>query len=482
MPSDEKSGLKQQSIEITNEQVGQELDMWFNSEACEALARETGFIQRSTSRLTGWSFFNLLTVEVLDEPTISYEGLCDILEERNPNAQITPQALCERMNSDGAVEFLKAGLERTLKETTRRHTAVLETAWLEPFPRVLLQDSTQMQLHEKMADAFKGSGGNASAASVKVDYSYDVKSEKAEHIAIRQGADSDQGFAEDLAARVQKGDLVIRDLGYFCLNFVAYLASVGAYFLSRLSFNVNIYLTAAANEPVKLIQHINRFGNGGKTMEFNVFLGQKHRIPVRLVVYRLSSDVYRKRQKAAIKAAKRKGRGISLSYLKFLKYTFFITNVPATLWPKEAVGTVYRLRWQVELVCKNWKSLFLSNVLKGTRPERILCLIYGRLIVILVVQRLLALASAQAEKEQRELSFCKAIQWLMRGGRLLKAFLDRQLGDLLRRMASRLKRLLKQKRKRLTTWQLIAEQVAYLDCFTDLSPLVREELVQAGCA
>jgi hypothetical protein len=482
MPSDEKSGLKQQSIEITNEQVGQELDMWFNSEACEALARETGFIQRSTSRLTGWSFFNLLTVEVLDEPTISYEGLCDILEERNPNAQITPQALCERMNSDGAVEFLKAGLERTLKETTRRHTAVLETAWLEPFPRVLLQDSTQMQLHEKMADAFKGSGGNASAASVKVDYSYDVKSEKAEHIAIRQGADSDQGFAEDLAARVQKGDLVIRDLGYFCLNFVAYLASVGAYFLSRLSFNVNIYLTAAANEPVKLIQHINRFGNGGKTMEFNVFLGQKHRIPVRLVVYRLSSDVYRKRQKAAIKAAKRKGRGISLSYLKFLKYTFFITNVPATLWPKEAVGTVYRLRWQVELVCKNWKSLFLINVLKGTRPERILCLIYGRLIVILVVQRLLALASAQAEKEQRELSFCKAIQWLMRGGRLLKAFLDRQLGDLLRRMASRLKRLLKQKRKRLTTWQLIAEQVAYLDCFTDLSPLVREELVQAGCA
>ena len=70
----------------------------------------------------------------------------------------------------------------------------------------------------KIADTFKGSGGNASAAGVKVDYSYDVKSEKAEHIAIRQGAGSDQGFAEDLAARVQKGDLVIRDLGYFCLT------------------------------------------------------------------------------------------------------------------------------------------------------------------------------------------------------------------------------------------------------------------------
>ena len=166
----------------------------------------------------------------------------------------------------------------------------------------------------------------------------------------------------------------------------------------------------------------------------------RQRIPIRLIVYRLPSDVYRKRQKAAIKAAKRKGRGISLSYLKFLKYTFFITNVPAALWSMEVVGTIYRLRWQVELVFKNWKSLFQINVLKGTRPERILCLIYGRLIVILVVQRLLALASVQAAAEQRELSFCKASQWLMRGGRLLKAFLDRQFGDLLRRMLSCLRR------------------------------------------
>ena len=456
--------------------------MWFNNEACEALARETGFIQRSTSRLTGSGFFNLLTVEALDEPTISYEGLCDRLEERHPNVQITPQALCERMNSDGAVEFLKAGLERTLRETTRQQTATMEAAWLEPFPRVLLQDSTYLQIHEKMAGAFKGSGGNASAAGVKVDYSYDVKSEMAGHIAIRQGADSDQGFAEDLAARVQQGDLVIRDLGYFSLNFFAYLSSIGAYFLSRLSFNVNVYLTADADEPVKLIQHINCFGNGDKTMEFNVFLGQKQRIPIRLIVYRLPPDVYRKRQKAAIKAAKRKGRGISLSYLKFLKYTLFITNVPATLWSMEAVGTVYRLRWQVELIFKNWKSLFQIDVLKGTRPERILCLIYGRLIIILVVQRLLALASAQAAAEQRELSFCKATQWLMREGRFLKAFLNRQFGSLLRRMLSRLKRLVKKKRKRLATWQLIAQQVAYLDSFADLSQFVREDLAQAGCA
>jgi hypothetical protein len=109
--------LKQPPIEITNEQIGQELEVWFNNKECEALARKTGFIQRSTSRLTGNGFFNLLTVETLDEPTISYEGLCDILEERNPNSQMTPQGLCERVNSDGdgLAQSLFAGV------ATRQH-------------------------------------------------------------------------------------------------------------------------------------------------------------------------------------------------------------------------------------------------------------------------------------------------------------------------------------------------------------------------
>jgi len=98
------------------------------------------------------------------------------------------------------------------------------------------------------------------------------------------------------------------------------------------------------------------------------------------------------------------------------------------------------------------------------------------------VQRLLALAYAQAVAEQRELSYCKATQWLMRGGRLLQAFLDRQFGGLLRRMMFRLKKMLKQKRKRLTTWHTIAQQVPYLDSFADLDRFVREELAQAGCA
>ena len=69
----------------------------------------------------------------------------------------------------------------------------------------------------------------------------------------------------------------------------------------------------------------------------------------------------------------------------------------------------------------------------------------------------------------------------MRKGRFLKAFIDRQFESLLRRLFSGLKRLLKQKRKRLTTWQLILQNVPYLDSFADLGRLVCEDAAQTGC-
>ena len=296
----------------------------------------------------------------MNEPTISYEGLCDYLEERS-GIKLTPQALWGRVNSDGAVRFLKEALAKVLRETAGSPLTTQQAEWLTPFHRVLLQDSTQIEVNEALTETFRGSGGYASSASVKIDLSYDVKNEQAEHIAFRHGTDSDQGFAYDIVARTRPGDLIIRDFGYFSLNVFVQLMQREAYFLSRLSYTVNLYQsTDDASAPIKLIRHINLFGDGQQTMEFPLFLGEKQRLPVRLVVYRLPREVYRKRQKDAIKTAKRKGRRVHLSYLKFLKYSVFITNVPTGWWPKEALGTLYRLRWQVEIdqPCCLHKSVF----------------------------------------------------------------------------------------------------------------------------
>jgi hypothetical protein len=129
------------------------------------------------------------------------------------------------------------------------------------------------------------------------------------------------------------------------------------------------------------------------------------------------------------------------------------------------VGTVYRLRWQVELTFRNWKSLLKINVLKGTRPERIKCIIYGRLITITMLAMISSYASWYAEDHlHRELSLPKLINWLKRKDRLVNAMHDGTLETLLRHLRRALPKLLcKQRRKRRTSRQLIAEYEPYME-------------------
>ena len=84
------------------------------------LARECNFVQRSSSKIEGPDFVELLTTAIIDNPYVSLDGLCDILTQINPNANITPQGLAERINSDQAVDYLKTFWKVLSKKTLSR--------------------------------------------------------------------------------------------------------------------------------------------------------------------------------------------------------------------------------------------------------------------------------------------------------------------------------------------------------------------------
>ena len=66
-----------------------------------------------------------------------------------------------------------------------------------------------------------------------------------------------------------------------------------------------------------------------------------------------------------------------------------------------------------QLMFKNWKSLLNIHILKGTRSERIKCILYGRLITITMLTLISSYAAWYAEAYlQREISFPKLINWV----------------------------------------------------------------------
>jgi hypothetical protein len=118
-------------------------------EQLETLAWQSRFIQRVSSKLTGADFFALMTTDMLDNPAVSFGGLCDLLAQRHPAAAMTPQALQQRMNTPEAVAYLQEVFQLVLREQLTPLYAQVPAALLASFGRVFLEDSTQCCLHEK---------------------------------------------------------------------------------------------------------------------------------------------------------------------------------------------------------------------------------------------------------------------------------------------------------------------------------------------
>ena len=271
--------------------VQEKLTIMFPPERLEALARQSKFVQRASSKLTGQDFVALMTTEMLDDPAVSLGGLCDILRQRNPHAVLTPQALHQRLNTPQAVAYMQEVFQLTLRAQLEPLYAQLAPGLLAPFGRVFLEDSTQCRLHEKLADAFKGSGGSASSSTVKIDVIYDLLHHRLHDLVVTDGRAADQGHAAAIVPHLRAGDLVIRDLGYFSLEALSQIAAKQAWFLSRLSNTVAVYPSAEATVPaLDVVDHVQSHADQHTVVELAVYLGPR-RLPCRLLAYRLPEEV-----------------------------------------------------------------------------------------------------------------------------------------------------------------------------------------------
>ena len=468
-----------QKIKEFGSVVSKAINRIFKKEQLDNLARKTGFVQRSNSKIQGSDFIELMTTEIVQEPNISYDGLCDRLKSINLSADITAQALEQRVNTDGAVSYLEETLKLALLENLKLSNECIDVQLLDFFRHVYLQDSTQGCLHEKLASEFKGSGGSASKSSVKIDLVYEWKQHIIYELLVSQGATADQSRAGSFLEQLKPKDLLLRDLGYFKIASKSQIKTIGAFSLSRLHKSVDVYLSKDDEIPLDLPKYLNKAYRNDNVIDITVYLGKKERLQYRLIAYRPPHEIVRYRRSKARQNATKKGKKPpTQGYLDWLEFSFFVTNVPVEIWSAKIVGTIYRLRWQVELIFKNWKSLLQIHILKGTRVERIKCLIYGRLISIVVITIICGFASKIAQLQyQQEVSFHKVIQWLLRSERLANAVCDNLISSLLVDLGLNLQRLCKQKRKRKTTQELINSQIDYMESFDHNT--IRQELIDS---
>ena len=94
------------------------------------------------------------------------------------------------------------------------------------------------------------------------------------------------------------------------------------------------------------------------------------------------------------KEATRKGKQPQPDTLTFAEYVIVFTTFPAATFSAAEILEWYRIRWQVELVFKRFKSLAQLGHLPKYDDDSAKAWLYGKLLVALLVEKLIRHASA----------------------------------------------------------------------------------------
>lgn len=342
----------------------------FFSTSAEKLAKETEFVQRK-SKMTGAVFLQTFVFGLVESASASLNDLVEFCEEHF-GVSITTQGLNARITAS-TLTFMRKMFPLAL--VVFRQTVRLPVAVLTQFSAINLTDSTGIELPESLVDEFPGSGGAASAASLKLQVVLDFLTGSFTGLWLTPGITPDQKATQHLAFAAA-GSLNLFDLGYFVLDHLKTLADKGAYFLCRLLLSTNLY--DEDGHKVDLLGMLRAETRDRFELAFR--LGKRVLLPCRVCFFRAPDEVTNRRRQNANKLAAKKGKKPNKRSLELMGWTILITNVPASLLSLDQVTLFYAIRWQVELLFKLWKSHMKVHRISGYRKERILVELYAKLI------------------------------------------------------------------------------------------------------
>lgn len=296
--------------------------------------------------------------------------------------KIKKQSLDERF-TEKAVAFLTAVLASVMGCQLKMKAS---DGTLSVFNRIRVKDSTRFALPSRFSKKYTGYGGGIpnSSSMVSIQYEYDMLSGDAMDLRLTSGTKNDQGDSKNKTHDIRKNDLFIRDLGYATLTFMSLVISKGAYFLNRLNTQTAVYHQDRPDEKVDFTKGLKKMKKHDLPyLAYEVLLGEKTKLPCRLVLYRTDQNTYEKRIKAAEKHAKSKGLRVTKEFKAKSWLTPYVTNASPENIPSDKIKAVYGLRWQIELTFKVWKSQACIHQVKDMKIERFECEVIAKLIWLL---------------------------------------------------------------------------------------------------
>lgn len=341
----------------------------------DQLARTTKFVERE-SKLTGARFVQTLVLGVLQHPAPSLTQLTEIAADLG--VAITNQGLEERC-TERAAALLRGVLEAAVGQVIAAAPVAIPV--LRRFAAVVVQDCTIVPLPDDLAAIWQGTGNQTGQgrAAVKVGVRLDLLTGGLGGPRLDQGRTHDQRSA--IAAEpLAPGSLRVADLGFFSLGDFQRLDAAGVYVLSRYKVGTTVF--DGSGQPLDLRRWLGK--QGPALLDQPVWLGQRHRLPMRLLAEPVPEVVANERRRKLRATAKRKGQTVSQDRRQLAGWTILVTNAPPALLSGADALVVARARWQIELLFKLWKSHGQLGRSRSEDKWRVLCEFYATLVAVVL--------------------------------------------------------------------------------------------------
>jgi hypothetical protein len=194
--------------------------------------------------------------------------------------------------------------------------------------------------------------------------------------------------------------LAMGDRGYANAPGIASVVEQGADVLCRVNRN-SLPMRTRSDEPIDLMAWLRHLkGHTPRERQVVIYSREHQReIEGRLMAVRLPPS---EAEKARARVRRELKGKTSASDLEAAQYVVLFTTAPAARLSLEMCLALYRLRWQVELAFKRWKSLCHFDRLPKYRDDTILTWLYAKMLLALLMQRMASGASSLFPPEPQD--------------------------------------------------------------------------------
>jgi len=344
-------------------------------------ARETGFIQRQR-KVSGSSFVQSLVFGWLANGESRMEELSQ--SSANVGVPITRQGLQQRFTPEAA-DFLEAVLHKSIAQVIAAQ--VPPDPLLGRFAGVYVIDTTIISLPDNLLAYWDGCNGS----EIKIGVCWELLSGALVAVELLDGRIHDQHSVLQTLS-LPPGAVRLSDLGFFKLSELERLSTEGSSWVTRYKGGTKLY--DRSGQAIDLLKLLPTAGQA--IIDCEVEIGMTDRVTARLVAQRVPEAKLQQRREQLRRWESRKQKKASPQRWALLEWSIYVTNLTVEQADAAAVMVLARVRWQIELLFKLWKSTVDIDDWRTQKPIRILCELYAKLIACIVQHWLLLIGGIHA--------------------------------------------------------------------------------------